>query len=48
MNGASPNSTEGRTNFPTVGACGAPFLVTAPAPSLGTVVVGAVYTGSTL
>ena len=42
MNGTSPNSTEGRTNFPTVGSCGAPFVDTPPEFSLGAVVVGAV------
>ena len=48
VNGTSPNSTEGRINFPTVGTCGALFFTTPPELSFGTVVVGAVYTGSTL
>ena len=48
VNGASPNSLVGSTNFPTVGTCRAPFLTTPPELSLGTVVVGAMYTGSTL
>ena len=48
VNGAPPNSTDGKTNLPTVGSCGAPFVETPPELSFGAVVVGAVYTGSTL
>jgi hypothetical protein len=48
VNGASPNSKEGRINLPTVGSCSALFLTTPPELSFGAVVVGATYTGSIL